>query len=185
MIRSKADEDHSARITAGSCSPWSDLEPDGTLVNDVKVGAWQTPWNAKPDAGRLAPGVPPSSFWASDRNGINQVGCVYTAQGFEFDYVGVIFGRDLRWDPASETWIGASGASHDSIVKRSGDRFTDLVKRTYRVLLTRGLKGCYVYSEVPDTACNYQRDGFENCPRESRNVVANWLDARAPVRMCL
>ena len=76
-----------------------------------------------------------------------KVGCVYTAQGFEFDYVGVIFGRDLRWDPASETWIGDSGASHDSIVKRSGDRFTDLVKRTYRVLLTRGLKGCYVYFE--------------------------------------
>ena len=133
MIRSKADEGHSARLTAGFCWPWSDPEPDGTLVTDVKVGAWQMPWNARPEAGRLAPGIPPSNFWASDPNGINQVGCVYTAQGFEFDYVGVIWGRDLRWDPASETWIGDSGASHDSIVKRSGDRFTDLVKRTYRV----------------------------------------------------
>jgi len=74
-------------------------------------------------------------------------GCVYTAQGFEFDYVGVIFGRDLRWDPATNTWIGDPSHSHDSIVKRSGDRFTDLVKRTYRVLLTRGLKGCYAYFE--------------------------------------
>ena len=96
---------------------------------------------------RLALGILPSNFWASDPNGINQVGCVYTAQGFEFDYVGVIFGRDLRWDPTTNDWIGDSGASHDSIVKRSGDRFTDLVKRTYRVLLTRGLKGCYVYYE--------------------------------------
>ncbi|MBA2311662.1 MAG: DUF2075 domain-containing protein [Actinobacteria bacterium] len=151
MTRSKADEGQSARLTAGFCWPWSDPEPDGTLVNDVKVGDWQMPWNAKPDAGRLAPGIPPSNFWASNPNGINQVGCVYTAQGFEFDYVGVIFGRDLRWDPASQTWIGDSGASHDSIVKRSGDRFTDLVKRTYRVLLTRGLRGCYVYFEDEPT----------------------------------
>ena len=56
------------------------------------------PWNAMPDAGKLAPGIPKSSFWASDPNGINQVGCVYTAQGFEFDYVGVIFGKDLVFD---------------------------------------------------------------------------------------
>jgi len=88
---------------------------------------------------------------ASHPNGINQVGCVYTAQGFEFDYVGVIFGRDLRWDPATTTWIGDPSYSHDSIVKRSGDRFTDLVKRTYRVLLTRGLKRCYVVFEDPQT----------------------------------
>jgi hypothetical protein len=107
--------------------------------------------NARPDAGRLAPGIPPSNFWASDPNGINQVGCVYTAQGFEFDYVGVIWGRDLTWDPATNTWLGDSGHSHDSIVKRSGDRFTDLVKRTYRVLLTRGLKGCYVFFDDPGT----------------------------------
>jgi len=89
----------------------------------------------------------PKQFWASEPRGINQVGCVYTAQGFEFDYVGVIFGRDLRWDPASENWMGDSGASHDSIVKRYGDCFTDLVKGTYRFLLTRGLKGCYMYFE--------------------------------------
>ena len=119
MIRSKADEGHTARLTAGFCWRWSDPEPDGTLVPDVKVGAWQMPWNARPDATRLAPDVPPAPFWASDPNGINQVGCVYTAQGFEFDYVGVIFGRDLRWDPASQDWIGDSGASHDTIVKRS------------------------------------------------------------------
>jgi hypothetical protein len=53
------------------------------------------PWNARADAGRLAPGIPRSDYWASDPRGIEQVGSVYTAQGFEFDYVGVIFGRDL------------------------------------------------------------------------------------------
>ena len=73
---------------------------------DVKVDDWQMPWNAKSDAGRLAAGIPQSNFWASDPSGLDQVGCVYTAQGFEFDYVGVIFGSDLRWDPATESWIG-------------------------------------------------------------------------------
>jgi DUF2075 family protein len=97
-------------------------------------------------AGRLADGIPQERYWASDLRGINQVGCIYTAQGFEFDYVGVIFGRDLRWDPASESWSGDRSESHDSIVKRTRDaQFTDLVKRTYRVLLTRGMKGCYAF----------------------------------------
>jgi DUF2075 family protein len=89
-----------------------------------------------------------TNFWASDPNDINQVGCVYTAQRFEVDYVGVIWGRDLRWNPVTNGWIGDPSHSHDTIVKRCGHHFTDLVKRTYRVLLTRGVKGCYVTSET-------------------------------------
>src|SRR5690606_8583245 len=96
--------------------------------------------------------IPKERFWASDPNGINQVGCIYTAQGFEFDYAGVIFGRDLRWDPAAKAWIADPGASHDGMVKRArGDTFLELVKRTYRVLLTRGMKGCYVHFVHPAT----------------------------------
>jgi hypothetical protein len=71
LIRSKADESFSARLTAGFCWRWSDPESDGTLVNDVKIGTWEMPWNARPDAGRLAANVPPSNFWASNPNGIN------------------------------------------------------------------------------------------------------------------
>ena len=98
-----------------------------------------------PDARKLAPGIPKSNFWASDPNGINQVGCVYTAQGFEFDYVGVIFGRDLVFDGG---WRGNRKISHDSVVKKAPEaEFVSLVKQTYRVLLTRGMKGCYVYFE--------------------------------------
>lgn len=148
MIRSKADEGHTARLVAGFCWPWSKPNEDGTLVPDVKVGSWQMPWNAKSDAGRLADGIPQERFWASDPRGINQVGCIYTAQGFEFDYVGVIFGTDLRWDAPTDSWVADPGSSHDSMVKRAkGDEFLELVKRTYRVLLTRGMKGCYVFFE--------------------------------------
>jgi DUF2075 family protein len=156
MIRSKADEGHTARLVAGFCWPWSDPLDDGTLEPDVKVGAWQMPWNAKSDAGHLADGIPQERFWASDPRGINQVGCIYTAQGFEFDYVGVIFGTDLRWDPAQEDWVADPGSSHDSMVKRAkGEEFVELVKRTYRVLLTRGMKGCYISFDDPTTAAYF------------------------------
>lgn len=144
-VRAKTGEGQTARIVAGFCWPWSDPKPDGTLVRDVMVERWTMPWNAKPDAGRLARGIPKSNFWASEPMGVEQVGCVYTAQGFEFDYVGIIFGLDLRYDPDKGEWIGDKTHSHDSVVKRSGDSFVDLVKNTYRVLFTRGIKGCYVY----------------------------------------
>ena len=71
------------------------------------------PWNAKAETGRLAPGIPKSDFWASDPRGIEQVGCVYTAQGFEFDYVGVIFGPDLVYRTLDGGWVGQRDQSHD------------------------------------------------------------------------
>ena len=144
-IREKQREGFSARLAAGFCWPWSFPDNQGRLVNDVVVGEWSMPWNAKPDSRSLAKGIPKSHYWASDANGIEQVGCVYTAQGFEFDYVGVIFGLDLRYDPKSGTWVGDKTQSHDAVVKRSKDMFLSLVKNTYRVLLTRGMRGCYVY----------------------------------------
>ena len=100
---------------------------------------------------RLAPGIPKANHWATDPAGIDQIGCVYTAQGFEFEYVGVIFGTDLRYDPTTAQWIGDPSRSHDSVVKRSKKAFLQLVKQTYRVLLTRGMKGCYVYFLDRDT----------------------------------
>jgi DUF2075 family protein len=154
LIRAKADQGFTARLSAGFCWRWSDPRPDGTLVPDVKVGDWEMPWNAKPDAGRLPKGIPKSNYWANDPGGLEQVGCVYTAQGFEYDYAGVIFGRDLVWRPR-KGWVGQPEYSHDSVVKRAAKedlaRFTALVKNTYRVLLTRALRGCYVYFEDDPT----------------------------------
>lgn len=154
IIRSRAEDGFAARLTAGFCWPWSNPRPDGTLVHDVVVGDWSMPWNAKPDAGRLAPGIPKSNFWATDPGGVDQVGCIYTAQGFEYDYAGVIFGRDLVYRPR-QGWVGQPQHSRDHEVRRiaRGDlrRFTRLVKNTYRVLLTRGMLGCFVYFEDEPT----------------------------------
>lgn len=144
-IKQKVKEGATGRITAGFCWNWSLPNEDGTLRNDIVIGDYMRPWDAKPEARRLAPGIPKATLWAYDPNGINQVGCVYTAQGFEFDYVGVIFGDDLIYDFDNQEWRGNPARSSDRVVKRSKARFTELVKNTYRVLLSRGMKGCYVY----------------------------------------
>jgi uncharacterized protein len=153
MIREKADEGYTARLSAGFCWPWSNPRPDGTLVSDVVVGDWSMPWNAKPDAGRLAAGIPKSNYWAREAGGIDQVGCIYTAQGFEYDYAGVIWGRDLVYR-SREGWVAQPEFSKDNVVRRGaqGDDYLALVKNKYRVLLTRGLLGCYVFFEDNETA---------------------------------
>lgn len=135
----------SARLVAGFCWPWSNPNPDGTLVNDVKIGDFQMPWEGKEGSYKLAEGIPPASLWPYDPNGVNQIGSIYTIQGFEFDYVGVIIGPDLVYNFENQTWIARREMSADSVVKRSGEKLVDLLKNTYRVLLTRGMKGCYVY----------------------------------------
>jgi DUF2075 family protein len=91
-------------------------------------------------SGRMMPALccPPH-----DPGGMDQVGRIYTAQGFEFDYVGVIVGTDLTYDFDAHRWVGDASLSHDTVVKRSKGKFVELVKNTYRVLLTRGLVGCY------------------------------------------
>jgi len=151
-IRKKDKDGYTARMTAGFCWPWSKkANPDGSLVKDVVIEDYKRPWNANPKTTGLSSDIPKSNLWASDPNGIDQVGCVYTAQGFEFDYVGVIFGLDLVYDFDKGRWLGNKNESEDYVVKRSKDKFLKLVKNTYRVLLSRGMKGCYVYFMDKDT----------------------------------
>jgi hypothetical protein len=75
-------------------------------------------------------------------------GCIYTAQGFEYDYGGVILGADLVW--RVDHLVADRARSRDPIVKRA-ENFTELAKHTYKVLLTRGLLGCAIYSVDPET----------------------------------
>jgi len=88
LLRVQMEQGYSARMSAGYCWPWSDPRPDGSLVNDVQVGAWARPWNLKGD--RAIGDAPPSALWATHDGGFEQVGCVYTAQGLEYDWSGVI-----------------------------------------------------------------------------------------------
>lgn len=128
-----------ARLLAGFGWVWSDPLDDGTLVDDVAIGEWRRPWNAKRKANRVyTPANDPYTLWATTDAGRNQVGCVYSAQGFEFDYVGVIWPQDLVW--RRDRWVAQKNKSFDRPVKSSTE-MERLVRNAYRVLLTRGLLG--------------------------------------------
>lgn len=135
-----------ARMTAGYCWPWSDpLTENGTtmLVPDVQIGDWSRQWTAKP--GKPVPGVPQSDSWATDKRGFGQVGSVYITQGFDYDWVGVIFGNDFVW--RGDRWVARRKYSHDPVVKKTAESdLTRLIHNTYKVLLTRGMRGVCVYS---------------------------------------
>ncbi len=149
--KKNVEQENSARLVAGFCWSWSDPNPDGTLKEDVVIGDFKMPWEGK-DGKKLAKGIPPAPLWAYEPKGINQIGSIYTIQGFEFEYVGVIFGKDLVYNPVSKSWEGIKKNSADSFLKRADEnKFIDYVKNIYRVLLTRGMKGCYVYFMDKDT----------------------------------
>lgn len=145
------DDGYGARMTAGFCWPWSDPRADGSLVHDVQIGSWSRPWNLKGDRG--LPGAPPSALWATRPEGFNQVGCVYTAQGFEYDWNGVIIGPDLVW--RTGRWVSRRGENKDpdfrSRTAVDEAQFDRLVRHVYKVLMTRGMIGTFLYSTDPET----------------------------------
>ncbi|MFF7732921.1 DNA/RNA helicase domain-containing protein [Streptomyces sp. NPDC007984] len=141
---------YSARMSAGYCWKWTKKVPPGqALPADVVIGDWERPWNVFGD--RSIGGAPPAALWATDPAGFGQVGCVYTAQGFEYDWSGVIMGPDLVW--RGDRWITDRSASKDPVFKRSTpDADVDrLIRNTYKVLLTRGMIGTVVYSTDAET----------------------------------
>ena len=135
-----------ARICAGFCWPWSStLGPDGDLPKDVHIGDFAMPWETKDTIKHVPPGYVKWYEWAYKPEGIKQVGCIYTAQGFEFDYIGVIIGPDLYYNSSENRVKTELSASKDPVLKRSGKKTDDYIRNIYRVLMSRGMKGCYVY----------------------------------------
>ena len=155
-LRGRAEEGETARIAAGYAWPWSDAPKDGALVPDVVIGDWARPWNVKGE--RAVGGAPPAALWATDPNGFGQVGCVYTAQGFEYDHAGVIFGPDLVW--RDDRWVAVRDANKDPDFKSrktvGDDVFDKLVRNVYKVLLTRGMKSVVVFSTDAETQAHLE-----------------------------
>ena len=129
-----------ARMVAGYCYPWNVKHGRGDIDIELPDG-FEAQWNLAND-----------SIWAINPNSFEEVGCIHTAQGLEFEYVGVLIGKDLYYDSASgRVMTDKSAISTDD--KSSGIRSsTDsearrLILNTYKTLLTRGQKGCFVYCE--------------------------------------
>ncbi|GAA1312412.1 ATP-binding protein [Planotetraspora silvatica] len=139
------------RMTAGFCWPWSDPRPDDSLVDDVVIGAWSRPWNVKKD--RAVGDAPPSMLWATEPSGFGQVGCIYTAQGFEYDWSGVIIGPDLVARNGSLVTVRAENKDPAFKSKKAvpDTDFDGLARNVYKVLLTRGMRGTIIYAVDPAT----------------------------------
>lgn len=129
-----------ARMVAGYCYDWNVKHGRGEW--DIELpGGFRAKWNLETD-----------KIWAVNPRSFEEVGCIHTAQGLEFDYVGVLIGRDLYYDPADgrvktnkeaiSRDDGSSGirTAPDEVARR-------LILNTYKTLLTRGQKGCFVYCE--------------------------------------
>jgi uncharacterized protein len=151
FLAAKQSAGETARMTAGYCWPWSDPRADGTLVDDVQLGTWSRPWNVKSD--RSVGDAPGSPFWATDPNGFGQVGCVYTAQGFEYEWSGVIIGPDLvardgRLITNRDEFKDPNFRSRKTVSDSEADR---LIRNTYKVLMTRGMRGTVLYAADAET----------------------------------
>jgi len=148
-----------ARIVAGFCWKWSNPLQDGSLLDDVKIGDWHRPWNAKPLTSKAyKPETHPYTLWANTSAGENQIGCIYSAQGFEFDRIGVIWGPDLVW--RKNKWVAQPENSFDSPVKSKKADTLRLVRNAYRVLLTRGIKETQLLC-LDDETREHIRHNFE------------------------
>lgn len=134
-----------SRILAGYCWNWIKEGKNDKNYKDIKIGDFEMSWN-----------LHNSSTYAIDENSIDEVGCIHTSQGLEFDYAGVIIGEDMRYENGKIVTDFTKRAKTDQSLKgikklyksnpEEAQRIADeIIKNTYRTLLTRGMKGCFVY----------------------------------------
>lgn len=146
-ILEKNKKNNKSRLTAGYCWKWISEGKNDSNVHDINIPEFNfsMSWN-------LGSGTP----FAIDETSIDEIGCIHTVQGLEFDYVGVIIGDDLRYENNKLITDHTKRASTDQSLKglrnirekdpEQANKLADqIIKNTYRTLMTRGMKGCYVY----------------------------------------
>jgi DUF2075 family protein len=147
-IEDRNKKNNKSRLVAGYCWNWISDSKNKTDVYDINM--------PEHDFG-MAWNLGNSNTWAIDETSINEIGCIHTCQGLEFDYVGVIIGDDLRYENGQIITDYTKRAKTDQslkgikkIAKEQGKDVAQeiasiIIKNTYRTLMTRGMKGCYVY----------------------------------------
>jgi DUF2075 family protein len=141
-----------ARLLAGYCWDWvSDKNPD---LFDFRVEefGFNMKWNMRDYGGK----------YIIDPKSITEIGCIHTAQGLELDYVGVIIGEDFLIRDGVVITDSTKRSRNDKTIngsvggmKKNPEHWKPLldiiIKNTYRTLMTRGMKGCYIYSVDKET----------------------------------
>ena len=148
LIEEKNKENNKSRMVAGYCWNWISEGKNNTDIHDIVIPEYnfEMSWN-----------LGNSQTWAIDPMSVNEIGCIHTCQGLEFDYVGVIIGDDIRYEDGHIVTDYAKRAKTDQSLKginkiareegvEEANKIADsIIKNTYRTLMTRGMKGCYVY----------------------------------------
>ena len=148
LIEEKNKINNKSRMVAGYCWNWISEGKNNSEIHDIEIPEYNfgMSWN-----------LGNSTTWAIDLESVNEVGCIHTCQGLEFDYVGVIIGDDLRYENNHIVTDYTKRAKTDTslngikkIAKEQGQEVANkiadnIIKNTYRTLMTRGMKGCYVY----------------------------------------
>lgn len=132
-----------SRMLAGYCYEWRTKKSNDLAVYDIELeDDFKARWNFSN-----------TNTWAIDKDSFDQVGCIHTSQGLEFDYVGVIIGKDLRFENGRVITDLKERAKSDQSLRGLKQRESYLedadtiIRNTYKTLLTRGQKGCFIYCE--------------------------------------
>lgn len=145
-----------ARVVAGYCWPWRSKK--NPKEDDIIIGEnYRRKWNLDKDG----------SLWIIAPESIEQVGCIHTCQGLEVDYIGVIIGPDFIVRDGQVVTCAEERDRHDKSIRGYKTRLKTnpeivkaevdlIIKNTYRTLMTRGMKGCYVYSTDKETAAYFR-----------------------------
>ena len=143
-IKSLDDEMGLCKNVAGYSWPWKTKNYktlEDILVDqayDIDIGNYHYIWNLSTEG------------WLDREDSRDTIGCIHTTQGYDLNYVGVIFGKEIDYDPTTNQIVVDLNKFYDKNVKNGTD--PDVVKtyiiNTYTTMMARGIKGCYVY------ACN-------------------------------
>ena len=139
-LREKNSINNKARMIAGYCYEWiTEKNPAGDEYDIVLEDGFKAKWNFS------------NTLFAIAQDSFDQVGCIHTTQGLEFDYCGIIVGQDLRFDgervitdPSKEALSDKSSGIRSCNDRQLADR---LIRNTYKTLMSRGQKGCFIYCE--------------------------------------
>jgi hypothetical protein len=151
-IIKKNDINGKSRLVAGYCWDWISKKNKSLYDIEIKEHNFRMQWNLDTDG----------SLWIISPESINQIGCIHTCQGLELDYVGVIIGPDfiirgnrVITDATKRSKNDSSVKGAKSILKNDLENskilFDRIIKNTYRTLMTRGMKGCYIYCTDQET----------------------------------
>lgn len=145
-IEEKNKGSNKSRLVAGYCWDWNSKKDPSETDVVIPEFDFAMQWNLTKDG----------SAWIIAENSINEIGCIHTCQGLELDYVGVIVGNDIKFSNGKIITDALERSGNDNSIKGiktllkkdkdEGLQLADrIIKNTYRTLMTRGMKGCYVY----------------------------------------